>query len=85
MSEMVERCAQALLNSVVKTWNGINKPWDEAEEWSRDIARKNARAVIEAMREPPEAMMNTMFNICSSETQTGCRQIWDIMIDEALK
>jgi hypothetical protein len=74
MSEMVERVTQALFMAdeppAPAGWN------DLAERW-RNNYRGMARAALEAMREPTEAMMSE-----HSQIQiTGYRD----MIDEALE
>ncbi len=71
MSEMIERVAKALVEA-----------WPSWGTWGDEEARKGARAAIEAMREPTEAM------VIAGGKQLDCafeRQCWRAMIDAALK
>ena len=71
MNEMIERVAQAMMDS----------------DYSEDGAPVNihfgilARAAIAAMREPTEEMMNVA---CDGPSKRA-RECWKCMIDEALK
>ena len=72
MSEMIERVAKAILKAYSEDpWEDLNKHW-------REVYTTEARAAIEAMRKPTEAM------ILNSNTHS-CLSIWQSMIDEALK
>jgi hypothetical protein len=79
MSEMIERVAKAM---ALKANGG---DWDvhyTADQ--RDLWRLRARAAINAMREPTEAMAE--FPTWDSNIGTGdTREIWREMIDEALR
>lgn len=72
MSEMVEKVARAIHQTA--------EPWDSFEtdkaEWI-----KQARAAIEAMHEPTEAMVNR----AAMDEIFAPRLCWVDMIDEALK
>jgi hypothetical protein len=73
MSEMIDRVAFALFARTGGT----------ADEWSRtnpDVCRSMARAAIEAMREPTDAMRHAAFDE-GSISLNGYRA----MIDAALK
>jgi hypothetical protein len=53
VSEMVERVARAIYESTQGKWTGV--PWAEAD---RGEHLRQARAAIEAMREPTEGMLD---------------------------
>lgn len=79
---MVERVAKA----IAMTGNGGT--WDDwYNEEQRDFHRKRARAAIEAMRDPTDAMKN----VEGAHWDYGCHvcggltEGWYKMIDEALK
>lgn len=79
MSEMVERVALAI--------SGSDDPANVLE-----IHRVRARAAIEAMRKPTEAMKGAGFLAVSVRHPDGCNmprgteaEAWSAMIDEALK
>lgn len=77
MNEIIDRIAQAICNA------GKGQPaWDEATEYQRDFHRAEARAAIEAMREPTKAMLLAGHgaNLCDNAPE-----VWQAMIDEALK
>jgi hypothetical protein len=77
---MIERVARAIYEA--------DDPWSSAFEWptmgsekqSADEYRRIARAAIEAMMEPTEAMSN----ISGDGTSTS-RRIYQAMLREALK
>ena len=71
MSEMVERVALALAKA-----SGIND-WSKAAHEFED----DARAAIEAMREPTEAMVDSCGNGDAAKWGRGC---WANYIDAAL-
>lgn len=58
---MVERVARALHEKL----HPSKTPWDVAPESWRESYRKQARAAIEAMREPMEYMLMSMY--CAPE------------------
>ena len=79
MSEMIERVAQAICG-------------DDNPENILTIHRTRARAAIEAMREPTDAMKVAALSATFDEERGGDRVyardvpiIWNAMIDEALK
>ena len=79
MSEMVERVAAAIFCSHIGG-NG----WPEGlPENAKDYWRKEARAAIEAMREPTEAMIDKTWReqVADSGDPDG---VWRVMIDAAL-
>jgi hypothetical protein len=76
---MVERVAYALRNFVV-----YGKDGGERERAPTDFELNMARAAIQAMREPTDQMGLGL----GSDYRPGshsARQIWQAMIDEALK
>jgi hypothetical protein len=97
MSEMIERAALALFkktehldptdngNPDVEDWG-----WSAMTERDRDFYRFGAEAVIEAMREPTEPMIEAgtvaMFDYERSDDGdvAGCKAHWRAMIDAAL-
>lgn len=89
MSEMVERVARAILASHDYSKNDGKEGGFESlsPEW-QEVLLANARAAIEAMREPTDDMKN-----CSEEVHWdyscgqcgGLKEGWQMMIDEALK
>ena len=77
MTTMIERVARAMAKAASPL------PWEMGdEEWRNDV-RTKARAAIEAMREPDEAMLVAGVNFRERNART--EQIWQAMIDEALK
>lgn len=84
MSEMVERVAKALFQ-----WQHGHDRWDEAEPDVREDACEAARAAIEAMREPTEAMCDAADALDRVEAGVLRTEVpfdaWIAMIDEALK
>lgn len=79
MSEMVERVAKVLQESCARDGMHI------------DVARHMARAAIEAMREPTEAMLTVGEDVIFDEQHEYGDELlklppaWQVMIDEALK
>lgn len=88
MSEMVERVARALFAVAAPyTDKCCSKPkFEECQICARD-AREHARAAIEAMREPTEAMVTRAMadDGTSMPLARGYDEVWQSMIDEALK
>lgn len=82
--EMVERVARRL-------WHlkyGTN--WDDYHEDARAEFRQQARAAIEAMREPTETMIAAAWTERSSLDEAPTpgatfKLLWQAMIDEALQ
>jgi len=88
MSEMVERVAEAMWWQLAQKVPGLDRsswaiaavhPSDEPQEHWRTLAR----AAIEAMREPTDAIMLAAFEP-DGEVEFA-RAVWKTMIDEALK
>lgn len=84
MSEMVERVARALYHA-----HSRNKPYDILQPEFQRQYEKQARAAIEAMREPTEAMKNAMCE-AGPDTNSGefswddAATVWTSGIDAAL-
>jgi len=79
---MVERVARAIYEaddvwSEAFPWPNMGSPNQSADEY-----RRIARAAIEAMREPTEAMVGAGWAEALAENANG---VWSDMIDEALK
>jgi hypothetical protein len=91
MSEMIERGARALATKHYV--NRFGRPEDDAivvgnvdANWH--IFSEDSRTVIDAMREPTEAMINNPLARCYNTGQFAdkeVRRIYSSMIDEALK
>jgi hypothetical protein len=79
MSEMVERVARAFYSSFYDDESWPPVPFD-SELRDADSYREAARAAIQAMREPTEAMTNIGWVSMNEE-----RLPWEAMIDAALK
>jgi len=87
VNEMVERVARAMFNddeAHSDSWGWDQHPprdWDadQIEDCERGTYRRNARAAIEAMREPTEAMIR------AGEDGFSPAGTYGMMIDEALK
>ncbi len=76
MSEMIERVAKAISEC------HSGRDWRGMSEYGKDWWREEARAAIEAMREPTEAM-ETAGQVDPLPISTNAS--WKAMIDEALK
>jgi hypothetical protein len=80
MSDMVERVARAIAAA------GTIVDWDEMSVACQEQFTKEARAAIEAMREPTEAMVDAAWASWEDvEGSKGFVGAWQAMIDEALK
>lgn len=84
MSEMVERCKQALLNVVDEQVY----PGALSESYHQSLLDDEVRAVIRALREPTEAMAiagQRLINaICNLGEKPNSRDVWRAMIDAAM-
>lgn len=78
MSEMVERVARA-----IQATRGPRENWDRVTPATRDLWMADARAAIEAMREPTEAMTDAGWR--RIEERDDAAENWRMMIDAALK
>ena len=84
MSEMVERVAKAIYEK--RNGQGC-RPWSRQPSAHKFPYIEDARAAIEAMREPTEAMLTAGDDCCG---EYGCgvwrmREIFTAQIDAALK
>lgn len=75
MSEMIERVARTLANCAMEPFNDLTRPKFESD----------ARAAVEAMREPTAEMQKAFYALDAVSTPTGSYAGWKAMIDEALK
>jgi hypothetical protein len=84
MSEMIERVARA----IYETWaqrTGLGESWDEIVRLNHSfvgLAHAEARAAIEAMREPTAAMIDAAYEVQSGERMPEVT--WDVMIVAAI-
>lgn len=81
MSTMVERVARAIY---FRADDQGDKAWNHCQSWHRDIAREQARAAIEAMREPTDAMANAAWAKIGEDGDADVAVIYANMIDAAL-
>ncbi len=75
---MIERVARAMMIHAEGNLGG----------WSRfhHVYKKEARAAIEAMREPTQEMCDAAGDSYElGQSTSACRTIWVVMIDEALE
>lgn len=86
MSEMVERVARAILASHDYSKNDGKEGGFESlsPEW-QEVLLANARAAIEAMRWPTDAMFTIGSNRLNDDGDYDAEDVWFGMIDEALK
>jgi hypothetical protein len=87
MSEVVERVAQIIAPEAFEPCeNGEACPFCQS---SRDVARAKAREVLEALREPTEAMAWAAFDLAGDRYNpmmaNQAEACWRAMIDAALK
>ncbi|MDP3940644.1 MAG: hypothetical protein Q8R92_21225 [Deltaproteobacteria bacterium] len=73
---MVEKIARAI-------YDFPETPWEEMREPVRNEFRQRARAALEAMREPTDAMRNRYYEL-SFKTDTFNDGTWERSIDAAL-
>lgn len=83
MSEMVERVARAMLSAHDWTQNHdrTESGWDSVSPDWQEVYRAMARAAIEGMREPTEAMLDATGGDC----RMWAPGAWNLMIDAALE
>lgn len=83
MTDVIERVARA----IAETGNGGD--WDSRsfyQEEHKEFHRKRARAAIEAMREPTEAMIDAVdLPGLAGDPEIVIAKAWRAMIDAALK
>jgi hypothetical protein len=82
--DMIERVARALIDQIGSPW-----PYGKMDPAVRRLWRDHARAAIEAMREPTEAMLTTETTygtpLDGYLDDTCAEAVWDAMITAALK
>lgn len=76
---MVERVARAIFDACGKQSTVIVLPWEAQDQ---DDFRAIARAAIAAMREPTEAMLESVSALTMRDNTPGMD--WRLMIDAAL-
>jgi len=81
MTDMIERVARA-----IHARSDHASLWSELDGYSKIEYREDARAAIEAMREPTEEMVNGLriTRECDSTAALWAPHIWRTMIDTAL-
>lgn len=88
---MIERMARALADGDWDAASFLETPNGEPPEDFREGWREKARAAIEAMMEPTEAMLSDgAFQIFSGERITesdiaAAKRVWKAMLRQALK
>jgi hypothetical protein len=89
---MIEKVARAIYAATAGAWCG--ETWEETGQGQRDNAMAEARAAIEAMREPtPEmieagAVHGTWSDRCDAfegAHEEAAKEVWQIMLSAALK
>ena len=82
MSEAIERAAEAVYAKTAE-FEQLGVPWEQVEEYLKEQSRDFARAAIEAIREPTEAMSDQIIFCELSSIRKG-EDLWRAMIDAAL-
>ncbi len=82
---MVERVAIAMFDKGEKWTTMGGQHWDTAPEVQKQVLRAQARAAIEALREPTEAMLATLSAKDKLWRDTNSTEVWQAFIDGALK
>ncbi|QND42941.1 hypothetical protein HB770_20745 [Rhizobium leguminosarum bv. viciae] len=85
---MIERVARAIFD--VCGIDGVTLPWEKTDQGTRDLHMEWAKAAIEAMRTPTEAMISEMesaasFGIGKPNDDEAIPRVWQWGIDAALK
>jgi len=82
LSKMLDRVAETLMRTIHRNpeLTLFGQAEDIKENW-----RILARSAIEAMREPTGEMYNAIYRTGANAGQFPNRDIWQAMIDEALK
>ena len=81
----LDRAAAALMDSVRATWAPDVKPWAEAPEIHRELARRNVADVLRALREVAQPV--AMAGHYASESELSDAQaalVWQAMISAIL-
>lgn len=85
MTSMVEKVARAIAGTLGEDWNRPTMFMQQAtdtHETCREVYRDMARAAIEAMREPTEAIEEAIWLRSESRSTMDCA--WRAAIDAAL-
>lgn len=85
-NEMIERVARAMWARNLERGAGeYCAPWDDETEVLREDWRSFARAAIEEMRDPSDAMRDAGNDTCESgRGDDNPIAVWRVMIDAAL-
>lgn len=82
---IVERAAKATFAQTQEEGQFVNEPWESpALAKVRELFRKRARAVLEAIREPSEGMNADGMAVSGLDGETN-QHVWQAMIDAALE
>ena len=76
---MIERVARAMFAC------DHDEPWEQGEDLTRRIYLNNARAAIEAMREPSDAMLQAATMEVPTWDDAASKRKWQAMITAALE
>jgi hypothetical protein len=90
---MIERIAETLCEERRRIWNehypddADDRGWNMENETFREQLRREARAVVAAMREPTDAMINAgaIYQANGRSAVTNAQGTWAAMIIAALK
>jgi hypothetical protein len=90
-ASMVERMAKASFDT---HWRLIHEdhgfvpqgflPWEKRPDWYREIKYASMRAALVAIRDA-DPTIEHVADVSSTHTRNDVREIWQAMIDEALK
>lgn len=84
MSEMIERLARALHGCVMQQ-DADQAPWEKLSQPVKQECLLMARAAIEAMREPTNAMIEAADGEYRDDDRRALVGEWQTMIDVALR
>lgn len=84
MSEMVERVARAMDPMSAKIADMLISKGLKSSDVLGILPMEKARAAIEAMREPTEAMVEYALDVRPIMMPDTPRELWEAMIDAAL-
>lgn len=83
--DIIERAARAIYHSFIRFEEGDDFEWpDVATSQTADDFREAARAVLSALRDPDEGMIEAG-DECAKQPGPVVKPIWQAMIDQALK
>lgn len=84
MSEMIERVARQIFETNITVYLRLSMDFSEQTVSVQEQYRGLARAAIEAMREPTEAMEEAALDVRPLMLPDSPREVWGAMIDAAL-